>query len=135
MLNSIIKEILREDSLEDYDYNYYIETFHKEILNIILDVIEGNDNGKLTLILLINIYKILLKFFRNNSDSSFFDNIPLMNNLSQDNIGFRNKQIKTLYDLLKQINKYNLIDEFALTLLKKLNKYKKIYKKRKRKIK
>ena len=82
-LISILKEILLKDSIEEYfnedenTLNYFMDQFMKDILyNILIQPIIYGDNGnKKGLEILLNIFKLFLKFHKNIKYSPLFEKI------------------------------------------------------------
>ena len=83
LLTNMLNEMLTKDSLEEYFsndeqvLNFFMNDFYKDVIQNILiqPKIYGEDGDKIAMELLLNTYKLFLKFHKNNKYASLFERI------------------------------------------------------------
>ena len=83
MLTKMLKEMLTKDSLEEYFsndeqvLNFFMNDFYKEVIQNILvqPIIYGENGDEIAMELLLNTYKLFLKFHKNNKYGPLFERI------------------------------------------------------------
>ena len=79
----ILKSILKKDTIEEYfkenkdTFTYFMETFVKGVINMITlqQKVYGENGDDIALELLLNIFKLFLKYHKNSEYSALFDKI------------------------------------------------------------
>ena len=135
LLIDLLKEMQKKESLEEYfsnneeDLNYFMGDCMNEIINNILiqPIIYGEKGDEIGLELLLNIYKLFLKFHKNKKYAPLFEKIRTIFHYDRGSCSFfssndpRNNNPIKKYDCNKFNSIYN--SEFAKNGLK--NKFKK----------
>ena len=80
-LIEILKEILTKDSIEEFfnndqeNFTYFSKPFMNEVINMLLyqGKIYGENGDEVALEVLLNIFKLFLKFHKNNNYANLFE--------------------------------------------------------------
>ena len=82
-LIKIIEDILKYDKIEDYfkenkdAFSYFIDSFFKEVIQMMMyqQIVYGENGDEIALNLFLNIFKLFLKFHKNNEYSTLFERV------------------------------------------------------------
>ena len=102
MLIKMLKEMLKKDSLEEYfsndeeTLNYFMNDFYKEVIQNILiqPIIYGPNGDQVAMELLLNTYKLFLKFHKNNKYAPLFERIREIFHSNSSRSYFKNEDSK-----------------------------------------
>ena len=131
-LTKMLKEMIEKETLEEYfsndeeTLNYFMDDFYKEVIQYILiqPIIYGDNGDEIGLDLLVNTFKLFLKFHKNKKYAKLFEKIREIFNGNQRSF-FKNNDNRNNNPIKKyDFNKFNDVFNGKFVKPKKTNNFK-----------